>query len=252
MSEEVKGTEEVRSNRRFLLIAAAVLALGMIVGGYLLGDGLKRAHLADRAVTMRGLAERNVTADLATWTISFSQEGAELDSVNARADQQSAAVRRFFSAAGFKPSDVSDSGVSFNRTHVNNDEGQRVETRVTVTRSVQLRTAEVMKAQKAHERLPALLREGVELDGSNLNYSFTRLNQLKPEMIAEATKRARASAEQFARDSGASVGQIRTASQGYFSVGPRDGADDGEGSSASDSPYQKVRVVTSVDYDVAG
>ena len=109
-----------------------------------------------------------------------------------------------------------------------------------------------MKAQKTHERLPALLRDGVELDGSNLNYSFTRLNQLKPEMIAEATKRARGSAEQFARDSGASVGQIRTASQGYFSVGPRDGADDGENSSASDSPFQKVRVVTSVDYDVEG
>ena len=94
-------------------------------------------------------------------------------------------------------------------------------------------------------------RDGVELDGSNLNYSFTRLNQLKPEMIAEATKRARGSAEQFAHDSGASVGQIRTASQGYFSVGPRDGAE-GEESEASDSPFQKVRVVTSVDYDVAG
>jgi len=154
-----------------------------------------------------------------------------------------------FSAA--QPSDISDSGVSFNRAHVTNDAGQRVETRVTVTRSVQLRTAEVLKARAAHERLPALLRDGVELDGSNLNYSFTRLNQLKPEMIAEATKRARASAEQFARDSGAHVGQIRTASQGYFSVGPRDGAE-GEDSSASDSPFQKVRVVTSVDYDVAG
>ena len=96
-----------------------------------------------------------------------------------------------------------------------------------------------------------MLRAGVELDGSSLSYNFTRLNQLKPEMIAEATKRARDSAEQFARDSGAHVGQIRTASQGYFSVGPRDGAD-GEDSSATDSPFQKVRVGTSVDDDVAG
>ena len=70
-------------------------------------------------------------------------------------------------------------------------------------------------------------------------------------MVAEATKRARGSAEQVARDSGAHVGQIRSASQGYFSVGPRDGAD-GEDSNSSDSPFQKVRVVTPVDYDVAG
>ena len=90
-------------------------------------------------------------------------------SSNARVEQQSAAVRRFFGASGFRPSDISDSGVSFNRAHVTNDEGQRVETRVTVTRSVQLRTAEVLKARAAHERLPALLRDGVELDGSNLN-----------------------------------------------------------------------------------
>ena len=240
-----------QGNRAILLGAVGIFSAALITSGYLLGDGLRRAKSAERSISVRGVSERDVTADLATWTISFSQEGPDLAAVNARVDQQSAAVRRFFATSGFKPVEVSDSGVSFARAHVTNDDGRRVETRVTVTRSVQLRTPDVIKAQRAHERLPVLLREGVELDGSNLNYSFTRLNQLKPEMIAEATKRARGSAEQFARDSGASVGQIRTASQGYFSVGPRDGAE-GEDSSASDSPFQKVRVVTSVDYDVAG
>jgi hypothetical protein len=242
----------LQGNRGALIAAVGIFSAALVTSGYLLGDGLRRAKSAERSISVRGVSERDVTADLATWTISFSQEGPDLAAVNARADQQSTAVRRFFATSGFKNTEVSDSGVSFSRTHVTNDDGERVETRVRVTRSVQLRTGEVMKAQQAHERLPTLLRDGVELDGSNLNYSFTRLNQLKPEMIAEATKRARGSAEQFARDSGASVGQIRTASQGYFSVGPRDGADDGEGSSASDSPFQKVRVVTSVDYDVAG
>lgn len=241
----------IQGNRALFLGAVGIFSTALIASGYLLGDGLRRAKSAERSISVRGVSEREVTANLATWTISFSQEGSELDTVNARVEQQSAAVRRFFATSGFKLSEISDSGVSFSRAHVTNDEGQRVETRVTVTRSVQLRTAEVLKARAAHERLPALLRDGVELDGSNLNYSFTRLNQLKPEMIAEATKRARASAEQFARDSGAEVGHIRTASQGYFSVGPRDGAE-GEDSSASDSPFQKVRVVTSVDYDVAG
>ena len=241
-----------QGNRGTLIAAVGIFSAALMTSGYLLGDGLRRAKSAERSISVRGVSERDVTADLATWTISFSQEGPDLAAVNARADQQSVAVRRFFAGAGFRPTDVSDSGVSFNRTHVTNEEGQRVETRVRVTRSVQLRTGDVIRTQKAHEGLPALLRDGVELDGSSLNYSFTQLNQLKPEMIAEATKRARASAEQFARDSGASVGQIRTASQGYFSVGPRDGDDDGEGSSASDSPFQKVRVVTSVDYDVAG
>ena len=168
-----------QGNRGALLAAVGIFSAGLATSGYLLGDGLRRAKGAERSISVRGVSERDVTADLATWTISFSQEGPELDSVNARVEQQSAAVRRFFATSGFKPADISDSGVSFNRTHVTNDEGQRVETRITVTRSVQLRTTDVMKAQQAHERLPALLRDGVELDGSNLNYSFTRLNQLK-------------------------------------------------------------------------
>ena len=121
-----------------------------------------------------------------------------------------------------------------------------------VKRSIALRTAEVMRARALHEQLPQLLKAGVELDDSTLNFSFTRLNELKPAMIAEATRHARESSNQFARDSGARVGAIRSASQGYFSVGPRDGADDEEGSNGNDSPFQKVRVVTNVDYQVDG
>ena len=243
-----------QGNRGAIIVAMGIFSAGLAVSGYLLGDGLRRAKSAERSISVRGVSERDVTADLATWTISFSQEGPELNSVNSRVEQQSAVVRQFFTAAGFKPSEITDSGVSFNRTHTTDDKGKQVETRVTVSRSVELRTADVLKVRAAHGKLAGLLGDGVELDGSNLSYNFTGLNQLKPEMIAEATKRARASAEQFAHDSGSHVGQIRTASQGYFSVGPRDGADgaDGNEASATDSPFQKVRVVTSVDYDVAG
>ena len=100
-------------------------------------------------------------------------------------------------------------------------------------------------------RQAELLRSNVELSGSNITYTFTGLNKLKPEMIGEANKNARESAEQFARDSGAAVGRIKTASQGYFSVGARDGEDcDDCGSSGGSSPFQKVRVVTTIDYDL--
>ena len=96
-----------------------------------------------------------------------------------------------------------------------------------------------------------LLRDGVELSGRNISYTFTGLNKLKPAMIGEANKNARDSAEQFARDSGAAVGRIKTASQGYFSVGARDGEDCEDCSSSGGStPFQKVRVVTTIDYDL--
>ena len=92
-----------------------------------------------------------------------------------------------------------------------------------------------------------MVRQGVVLEeGTGMSYSFTRLNDIKPEMVAEATKDARAAAEQFAQDSGADVGGIKHATQGYFSIEARDGDSGGWG--VSDTPYKKVRVVTTVDF----
>jgi len=243
---------KLQGDRGLLLGAVGIFSLSLMAGGYLLGDGLRRAKSAERSIAVRGVSERDVVANLATWTISFSDEGNELAGVNARVEQQSAAVRRFFQRAGFKPADMTDSGVTFERRNLTDSDGHPAGERVTVTRSIELRTTDVMRAKRANEALASLLRAGVELDSSSLNFSFTKLNELKPAMIAEATVRARESAEQFAHDSGAEVGRIRSASQGYFSIGPRDGADSEEGSDGSDSPFQKVRVVTTIDYDIAG
>ena len=245
MAEEIKGSEEVRGNRRFLLIAAAVLAVGMIAGGYLLGDGLKRAHLADRAVTMRGLAERNVTADLATWNISFGVQGTDLAEVQAEVDRDTAKVRAFFHRAGFPDNVITDGGGSINSNYDND----RSATVYNINRRLQFRSTDVMRARAAYSRQFDLIRAGVPLqEGSNMVYSFTRLNTVKPEMIHESTLDARRGAEQFANDSGSSVGGIRSATQGYFSIGARDGDVSEEGGGGHDSPFQKVRVVTTIDF----
>jgi uncharacterized protein len=228
-----------------ILIAALVLAVAIIAGGYLLGDGLRRARLADRAVTMRGLAERNVTADLATWTISFSAQGNELGAVQAESDRDARTVAQFFRSAGFAVNAVTDAGGSVNQFFDSN----RGETQVTVNRRVQLRTTDVMAARRAYARQFELIRGGVAIqEGSGMQYVFTRLNDVKPAMIAQATQDARRGAEQFAHDSGTAVGGIRSATQGYFSVGPRDGDATEEGSGGHDSPFQKVRVVTTIEF----
>jgi len=245
--------EKLQDSRAVLLGAVAIFAFGLTTSGYALGDGLRRSKMAEhRTVTVRGVSERNVTADLATWSINFSHEGEDLGSVQQSVDQQARSVRAFFQRAGLPPEDVTDSNVSFNREQPRDKDGRPVgPQKLTVTRSISLRTKDVMKARAAYTRQAELLRDGVELGGSNVSYTYTGLNRLKPEMIAEATHNARRSADEFARDSGASVGRIKTASQGYFSVGARDGEDcDDCGSSGGSTPFQKVRVVTTIDYDL--
>jgi hypothetical protein len=234
------------ATRSTLLIAAAMTSAGMVAGGYLLGDGLTRARMADRSVTVRGLAERNVTADLATWTVVFSETGTDLGTAQGSIDEKSRAVRAFFARAGFPASAVSDTGASVNQFFDSN----RQQNVVTVRRRLQLRTVDVMRARSAFARQADLIRAGVPLEeGSGIVYSFTKLNAIKPQMIAESTRSARASAEQFADDSGADVSGIKSATQGYFSIGARDGDVEGQGGGGgSDSPLQKVRVVTTIEF----
>jgi uncharacterized protein len=240
---------KLQDSRAALLGAVAIFAIGLTTSGYVLGDGLRRAKMAERSVTVRGVSERNVTADLATWTVNFSHQGTELGPFQGSVDAQAHAVRSFFESAGFSPAEITDSDVNVSRERPRDNEiGPET---LTVRRSIQLRTNEVMKARAAYARQSELLRNGVELSGSGISFTFTRLNALKPEMIAEANRNARQSAEQFAQDSGAEVGRIKTASQGYFSVGARDGEEcDDCGSSGGSSPFQKVRVVTTIDYDL--
>jgi hypothetical protein len=245
--------QKLQDSRAVLLGAVAIFAVGLTTSGYALGDGLRRSKMAEhRSVTVRGVSERNVTADLATWSIDFSHQGEDLGSVQQSVDQQARAVRAFFQRSGFRADEVTDTYVSLNREQPRDRDGKPVGVqRLTVSRTIQLRTKDVMKVRSAYTHQAELLRDGVELSGSNISFTFTGLNALKPQMIAEATQNARRSAEQFARDSGTSVGRIKTASQGYFSVGARDGEDcDDCGSAGGSSPFQKVRVVTTIDYDL--
>jgi hypothetical protein len=225
-----------------LIAAAVILAIGMIVGGYLLGNGLVRAHHADRAVTVRGLAERNVTADLATWDLSYSEQGSDLAEVQARITQDTQAVRAYFQRLGFPADALQPAGAGVNQFY---DNGQP---RITISQRLQLRTTDIPRARRAVADQFDLVRAGVQLqEGSRMIYSFTKLNDIKPAMVAAATRNAREAAEQFAKDSGTGVGGIRSATQGYFEISARDG-ETGNSFGVADTPFKKVRVVTTVEF----
>lgn len=224
-----------------IVVAALILTIGMIVGGYLLGNGLVRARHADRAVTVRGLAERDVVADLATWDLSYSEQGGDLADVQARITQDTRAVRAYFERLGFPADALQPAGAGVTQFY---DNGQP---RVTINQRLQLRTTDIPRARRAVADQFDLVKAGVQLqDGSKMNYSFTKLNDIKPAMVAAATKNARAAAEQFAKDSGTGVGGIKSATQGYFSIQARDG--EGGGYGVADTPFKKVRVVTTVEF----
>lgn len=222
--------------------AAIVLALGMVVAGFFVGEALIQARTSDRAVSVRGLAEREVPANLALWPIVFTVTSNELGDLQKQADAGIAIVRAFL-APEFPAEQISVSAprVQDREAQGYNSDGRRLD-RYTAEVAVILRTDRIDAAKKTIERTGELVKQGVPVMRSyeyNTQYLFTKLESIKPEMIAEATRDARRAAEQFAQDSGSEVGSIRTAQQGLFSIADRD----------QFSPEIKtVRVVTTVDY----
>ena len=248
-----------------LLRPAAVLGgclmLGLVLGGWVLGTQIKETKLADRYVTVKGLVERTVKSDSAIWPVTFKETGNDLQQVYAKSEEDRAAVLKFFTAQGITPQEITVGQIQVTDKQANeyggpNQGGPRYIVQQTVTVS----SIDVDKIAKAGQQTSRLLQAGIIIIGGygqGIRYVFNGLNALKPDMITEATKNARASADRFAADSGSQVGAIRSANQGVFSisaadagsvVGPGEEAGGAMGQSPDASIMKKVRVVSTVDY----
>lgn len=237
------------NNRIAFLIGTTIIAVGMGLGSTALASGMVNMKRADRVVTVRGVAQREVTANLASWSVGYSHSAYSLAEALAAVDRDSATIRSYLSRHGFegaktKPSSatifVADEYIKGEPT------GRKT---YNVSRSISFRTNDVAAVQKVQDDKDQLAQGGLVVDSVDASYQYTKLDTIKPEMIAEATKDARQAAEKFANDSDSSVGGIKSARQGYFSVSSREGGDDDSGSgSTASSPDQRVRVVTTIDY----
>jgi hypothetical protein len=176
------------------------------------------------------------------WTLSFSATAPNLAQAQAQVDRNAGAIRAFFRKAGFAEDALQTTGVNVAR------EIENKQPRYVVRQRITLRTTDIARAEDAVHRQFELVRRGVFLeDGSKVSFIYTGLAKVKPQMVADATRDARASAEQFARDAGTTLAGIRQASQGYFELGARDG-DQSDGWGEAQTPHKKLRVVTTVSY----
>lgn len=235
-------------------VLGVLLALGLIIGGWVLGSEIKATRLGDRYVTVKGLVERNVKSDLVIWLLTYKEAGDELGALYAKTEADKKTVLQFLSAQGIQSSEMELGIIRVVDTQANEyGGGTRAPHRYIVEQQITVHTSRVDQVAAAAQKTLQLLQKGIVLGGNpgqGLAYKFTGLNAIKPDMITEATRNARAAADRFAADSGSKVGSIRTANQGVFSIMPADQAGDGaEGGFGADATLMKtVRVVTSVEY----
>ncbi len=221
-----------------------IISISMIYSAYLIGDTHRKAKAYDRHVEVKGLAEREVLADLAVWPLEISLAENDLQLLNKKLIDQKARLRAFFEELGFTEAEI-NIGVSSIKDRQADEyaANTRAPFRFRGKAEITLRTNDLEKMQTALEASLILSEEGILINSKNswrpIQYIFTGLNDIKPEMIEEATKKAKEVAERFAEDSNSKVGKIRSANQGLFTINDLD---------PSTPHIKKVRVVSTVQY----
>jgi hypothetical protein len=235
------------------LTGAAILAVGIAVGGFFAGNGFARARASDRYVTVKGVAEREVRADLVIWPLRVVGADNDLAAANAKVAKSVAGVREFLVRHGIDTTQMQMADFSVADALANQYATDRQPAnRYVVHQTVLVRSNKPDQVLAASQRINELAAIGVVISsggeygpGGGPTFVFTGLNKLKPEMIADATARAREAATQFATDSHSDLAGIRQANQGVFEILPRDQA---PGITESSQITKIVRVVSTIQY----
>ena len=217
-------------------IESLILAIGLLLLGICIQKGFKSFAERDRSVNVKGLAEMEVPADKVTWPLMYKSLGNDLNALYDNIKNSNKIITQFLIEKG-----IDEKEISINAPEIIDLKADRynVTTVITVTSN----KVDLVRSLIAEQG--ELLKRGIAVTGGdyryNVQYEYTGLNSIKPQMIEEATKNARQAAEKFAKDSESELGKIRHANQGQFTITDRD----------ANTPYiKKVRVVTTIDYSL--
>lgn len=215
------------------------LSVSLIISSLILGFFHSRSHSSHPYVDVKGLAEQEVAADLAHWKLKFRVTAKKWSAFQKNIDKQTKIAVQFFRQAGFSHEEIVKQIPSiYERERFAGEDREKI-TIYEADLCVSILSSNIAAVQAALSKAETLVRKGVAIRHPSVRFSFTKLNDIKLDMIREATLNARKAADQFAQDSGSKVGNIRHARQGQFSI-----------EDTAKPAVKKVRVVTNVRYNL--
>ncbi|EJX09511.1 Uncharacterized conserved protein UCP029033, periplasmic protein, partial [gut metagenome] len=226
-----------------LKIEALILAVGLLLMGVFIQQGLDSFSSNNRVVNVKGLSEMEVPANKVTWPLMYKELGNDLPTLYTNIRQTNEAIVQFLKQKGIDASEISINAPEIIDLKAERYNSNPTPYRYNVTSVITVTSTKVELVRQMISEQSELLKQGIAITGGdyryNVQYEFTGLNDVKPQMIEEATQNARAAAVKFAKDSDSKLGKIKRANQGQFSISDRD----------ANTPYiKRIRVVTTIDY----
>ena len=244
--------------QKVLLIVALffAIAIGNALAGWFIARGIYQWRSSDRYASVKGIAERQVKADLAIWDIGYKITGDDLAQITAESLKNQKIIISFLTRNNFAPEEIESQNFEVLDQYAREYTSNKPEHRYIITGSVMLRTPKVDLVHQVSQLNAELIQQGIVLMNKNdflpnPRYFFTKLDEIRPQMLEQATKSARLVAGQFAANSGCRLGSIRRASQGVFqilNIGSNAGQNYGTDNDQIGSINKIVRIVISIDY----
>ncbi|MBQ1198608.1 MAG: SIMPL domain-containing protein [Bacteroidaceae bacterium] len=225
-------------------VEATILAVAIVVFGTFVKNSLDRFTDKERVVTVKGLSEREVPADKVIWPLIYKELGNDPADIYQRIEKKNATVMDFLKKHGLTDNEISVNPPQVKDRFADSWSQENILNRYVASSVIIVNSTQVDLVRNIMQKQAELMKIGIALIsedyGNNMvKYEFTGLNEIKPEMVEESTKNARATAEKFAKDSDSELGKIRRATQGQFSITNRD----------NNTPHIKnVRVVSTIEY----
>lgn len=228
---------------RFL--PSLAIGISLVLSAYVLGGGVRYLKDFERSVSVKGLDERIVDADTGILTFGIASSGNSPTTLYERIAQEEEKIVAFLKGASIPETNFDLGQVSINDQATYNQEAVSSEARYSAQRTITVSSTDLGVIKALSKRTTSLIKEGIVVTNTSISYLYTKLNDIKPEMLKRATENAREAATAFASNAGASIGGIKSARQGYFSI--LNPSTD-ESHSADQSLRKKVRVVTEVQF----
>jgi hypothetical protein len=229
-----------------VIIGAFLLGIGIAIAGFFISETLYKSRVALNTADVKGLAERRVEADTAYWSIQYTVTGTDRSEIpklygDSEADQQK--IIALLKDSGFKDEEIKPGIINYVNKEFRDEDQKLVEEKHFLIGEIEVETTNVRLVSEGRAKLNTLIAQGLDIQNNAPAYHFTKLNEIKPDMLKEATKNARLAANEFATNAGVKVGGIRSARQGGFVI-----RDVGKQYGDTNKIEKEVRVVTNVTF----
>jgi len=242
-----------RLNFFWLIIFGMTMPVAVVLSTNLARRSFERVKIRDQTITVKGYAERSISADRATWSAGIVTRQPVMKDAYAELENQRKRLLAFLAEHGFKSADVDLNPVHIETQFTRDAKGVQTNTieGYVVRQWVQIASGDVAAIAKVARDASDLIGEGIELDGNPPQYLYTKLDELKLEMLGESTKNARDRAEKLVSGSPSSLGALRSASQGVFQITPAFSTEvSDEGMNDTSSIQKIVKAVVTLEYAI--